>query len=251
MATQDDKQDDNGTAQPPPGGEADSPGGSSSGLMLLGDEDRDHVADEDALGELAASAAPDLGSPDQPAAVEVDDDALKDLAAAAPAAAPDALGDLAAAAPQQAGGLPPELAGQPDEPAAGGALGDLAAASAPEALGSLGDMAAVSDSVRPAVSAQRTTRLQANVRRVHAQQYKKTMIPLLLVVGLMLIAFSIITLVMLVGSRADPDHVAGEMTYMQAYGKFFVVIALPIGAILLVGAWLFYMDIKRTTRRTG
>ncbi len=128
-------------------------------------------------------------------------------------------------------------------------LNDLASAAQRDS-GALDDIAAASgDTSTPAFQAQRASRLSANSRRAHAHAYKRTMIPLLLVVGFMLIAFSVLTLMMLMGGGADdPDSLAGEMTYLQAYGKYFVLAALPLGAILLVGAWLFMIEIRKSPR---
>ena len=54
---------------------------------------------------------------------------------------------------------------------------------------------------------------------------------------------------MLIGAKEDPDSIGAGSTYMQKYGRFFIIVSLPIGAILLLGAWLFYVDVKKTEAR--
>jgi hypothetical protein len=74
------------------------------------------------------------------------------------------------------------------------------------------------------------------------------MIPLLLVVGGLLILLSVITVVILSGDGGD-DSLASEGSYMREYGKFFIMASLPIGAICILGAWMFYLDIKKASGR--
>ncbi len=93
----------------------------------------------------------------------------------------------------------------------------------------------------------RSAKLRANTRRVHGHAFKQTMIPLLLVVGGVLILLSMITMLILAGDSSDIDAMAAEGTYMRTYGKFFIIASLPIGAILIMGAWMFFLD----TRKSG
>jgi hypothetical protein len=86
----------------------------------------------------------------------------------------------------------------------------------------------------------RAIKMQAKTRRAHGHAFRKTMIPLLVIVGLALIVMSIMGLVMLVGIGA------AEGTYMRTYGKFFIIASLPIGALLITGAWMFFRDIKKS-----
>jgi len=141
-----------------------------------------------------------------------------------------------------------EMAAEEQDADANADLGDLAPAE-PGEEGLLDDVAFASKSAAPV--AQRTAKLQTNMRRVHTHAYKRTMIPLLLVVGLLLIALSVLTLFLLIGQRNDPESLADGMTYLQAYGKYFILAALPMGAILLAGAWMFYLDVRKSsgTRR--
>lgn len=112
-----------------------------------------------------------------------------------------------------------------------------------------GDWVTPTELVTPSAPAirpsQRSARLQANTRRMHSQSFKQTMIPLLLVVGGLLILFCVVTGVMLVNEGFTPEY--GPPSGLQAYGKYFIVAALPIGAILIMGAWLFYLDVRKST----
>ena len=93
----------------------------------------------------------------------------------------------------------------------------------------------------------RSAKLRANTRRMHGHAFKQTMIPLLLVVGGVLILLSMITMIILAGDSSDIDAMAAEGSPMRTYGKFFIIASLPIGAILIMGAWMFFLD----TRKSG
>jgi len=77
------------------------------------------------------------------------------------------------------------------------------------------------------------------------------MIPLLVVVGVILLILSVVTLVVLIGGRSGDEGYAAAPTGLQAYGRYFVVVALPLGAILLMGAWLFYVEVKKADARNN
>ncbi len=93
---------------------------------------------------------------------------------------------------------------------------------------------------------QRSAKLRANTRVMHGHAFKQTMIPLLLVVGGLLILLSIITMLILAGDSADQDAIGAEGSPTRTYGKFFIIAALPIGAILVMGAWMFFLDTKKS-----
>jgi len=84
----------------------------------------------------------------------------------------------------------------------------------------------------------RAAMLQANARKANKHAFKQFMIPLLIVVGGLLILLSVITMVMLATGE--------EGSAVQDYGKFFIVAALPVGAILIMGAWLFFLDTRKS-----
>jgi len=245
MSTSSDSHEDNAdalaalaTGQDTP--RAETPNDATSGLMMLSqDAPQDPpppppVPANPVLGELAATE--DLGAAAVPPPPPP------------PGAAPP---PPPPAGPPSTAGIP--LTAQPAPADAGNALGALAAVTGPEgapasddAFGSLADIAAAGDAVRPTIQPQRATRLQANMRRAHGEAYKRMMIPVLIVVGGMLIALSVLTLLGLLSDGQDPDSFAAEGTYLRVYGKYLILAALPLGAILLMGAWLFYIDVKRT-----
>ena len=210
-------------------------------------DDRDQNADA-----LAALAAAEGASPDEAPEADVPaNPVLGELAT------PTDLGEVAVPPPPPPPSvaavpppLPPPVPGSttpppPPPPPADNALGDLAAVSG-RADASLADVAAASSAVTPSIHSHRAARLEASVRRSHSHAYKRTMIPLLLVVGFMLIGFSVMTLLALMGDGTHPDSFAAQGTYLHAYGKFFILASLPLGAILLMGAWLFYLDVRKS-----
>lgn len=102
------------------------------------------------------------------------------------------------------------------------------------------------ESPRPnsASPSRRSAMLQANARKMHKTAFKQTMIPLLLVVGGLLILMSVVTIIMLSGYSGD------DFGYLQKYGKLFIIVSLPIGAILIMGAWIFFLDVRKSSRKT-
>jgi hypothetical protein len=222
--------------------EGDSSAGPASGLMLLSERAEEPAA-TDPFSQ-AQTAESDV--PANPVLGELA--AAADLGDAAPPPPPPVPGAVPPPPPVP-GAIPPP----PPPPAADGEpaaeadpLGALAAMSAQADDASLADIAAASDAAAPSIQPTRALRLQANVRRVHSQAYKRTMIPLLLVVGILLIALSLVTLLALISGPEGPDSFVAEGTYLHAYGKYFILMALPLGAVLLMGAWLFYIDVKRS-----
>jgi len=95
----------------------------------------------------------------------------------------------------------------------------------------------------------RAALLQANARRMHKHSFKQFMIPLLIVVGGLLILLSVVTMILLAGDGGDTDSMAADGTYLRAYGKYFIIASLPIGAILIMGAWLFFLETRKAAGR--
>ncbi len=69
--------------------------------------------------------------------------------------------------------------------------------------------------------------------RHHAHMYKKTMIPLLLVVGAMLVVIGFIAAAMVFGETPDPRM------------KLVMFVSFPLAAAVLAGAWLFRRDVNK------
>ena len=71
------------------------------------------------------------------------------------------------------------------------------------------------------------------------------MTPLLLVVGVLLLAISGVTFAM----KGDPN--GPEPTLMDKYGMPMMLASLALGLVLLAGAVLFHMEIRRTRKQNA
>jgi len=91
----------------------------------------------------------------------------------------------------------------------------------------------------------RASALQRQRARVHAEQFKRMMVPILLVTGVLLMILGGVVAFMM--RQGDPSMVIDDGTLLNnpMFKKVMVIGAFVIGAILLVGAWLFRADIKR------
>ncbi|MDY7009185.1 MAG: hypothetical protein SVV80_00305 [Planctomycetota bacterium] len=78
--------------------------------------------------------------------------------------------------------------------------------------------------------------------RRHAHMYKKTMIPLMLVVGAMLILVGFIAVDMVF--RADPEQ---EFYTWYSRMKIVMYASFPLAAVVLAGAWWFHRDVNKAT----
>jgi len=90
----------------------------------------------------------------------------------------------------------------------------------------------------------RSATIAAQAGFVHGQQFKRAMIPALIVVGLLLFILGGIVAAMLprLSSTARPGTLA-------ACAWWAVPIAFPVGTILLFGAWFFHRELKSTAKR--
>lgn len=95
----------------------------------------------------------------------------------------------------------------------------------------------------PAAIAQRTARAQL----AHAHNFKKTMVPLLLVAGVLLILLAS-AVILLNGLDSSPASASASM-FDASTRKVLVLLAYPLSAILLMGAWMFHRDVTRATRQ--
>ncbi len=85
----------------------------------------------------------------------------------------------------------------------------------------------------------RSVRIGGQQAQAHAHAYKKMMIPLLLVVGVLLILIGALDVTML--AQADE----GELrTRWHALMAAIALASFPLGAILLFGAWWFRREVK-------
>ena len=82
---------------------------------------------------------------------------------------------------------------------------------------------------------------QNQTTRVHAAQFKKTMIPLLLSVGGLLLVFSGVTVFTLLVGGGSQDGPA-QVTMLSKYGPVVVMVSCPLAAMLMAGAWWFHRE---------
>ena len=91
----------------------------------------------------------------------------------------------------------------------------------------------------------RASALQRQRSRVHAEQFKRMMVPILVVTGaLLMVLGGIVGYMMRPGGPLTPLP-GDEMVADMGFKKIMVGASFVIGAILLVGAWMFRMDLKR------
>jgi len=98
----------------------------------------------------------------------------------------------------------------------------------------------------PAAKRARAANFHKRSGAAHAHHFRRTMIPLLLTVGGLLFLLAIGTLVMMATTE---EAALQQNPYLMRYGKWCIIAAFPLGAILLVGAWLFHGDVKRSEQK--
>ena len=79
-------------------------------------------------------------------------------------------------------------------------------------------------------------------RLAHAHQYKTVMIPLLITLGAILLLMGLWVVLRGGGEPADP---AVAQDFNAAFQKWFPLLAFPLGAFLLAGAWWFHTDVTK------
>lgn len=110
----------------------------------------------------------------------------------------------------------------------------------PEAAVDFTAAAASTAPVRPAPA----RRFEKQGSAVYAHSYKKIMVPLLLVVGVLLVGIGIFCWVF----GRTPVVDAYGMTEVYGLGKdkkFYGLISAPLGVILLIGSYVFSMELRR------
>lgn len=118
---------------------------------------------------------------------------------------------------------------------------DSAAANAPEAFA---DMPTGDEAFQ--MRRRRAASVHKQAHRAHAQQYKQFMIPVLIVTGALLFILATIVALTMGGSYSPGD----DPWYQDpSTKKVLVLLAYPLGAILGLGAWLFYVDVQRHKKK--
>ena len=85
---------------------------------------------------------------------------------------------------------------------------------------------------------------QQRMAQAHGLQFKKTMIPLLIVVGVILLILSATTgIILLFTEEAALQEMDTSM--LRRHGPALILASCPLALILLCGAWWLHLDIKR------
>lgn len=80
-------------------------------------------------------------------------------------------------------------------------------------------------------------------RKAHAHQFRTIMIPLLITVGILL--FICGTVLLATGPESEPtDPFAERPDSLKSFRSWFPLVAFPVGAFLLFGAWYFHREIS-------
>jgi hypothetical protein len=114
------------------------------------------------------------------------------------------------------------------------------------------DLAAVAGATPPSSPATRKARAEVfhrKARRAHAHQFKKFMIPLLLISGAALFVLGTVAAFLVFGSADGPAADREGRLVSVETERLLVLAAFPVGAILLLGAWLFHLDLRRAKRQ--
>lgn len=207
-------------------------------------------ANVDALAAMAAGHDQSAAHTEQLSEAEETQEEADALTAAAAAAAADNEAVLAAA--EQAESLDPEAA---LAAAAGDELDPAAALAA--AVDSSG-IAGAGPGSGPAAAEQKRVRslqMEQRSRRVHAYQFKRMTIPVLIMVGAIVLLMGVATLVLVPSDPTVPDPVPGAVEAPKGsmvpsrYRPWLILSSFVVGPILLLGAWMFYMDVRRSDQR--
>ena len=95
----------------------------------------------------------------------------------------------------------------------------------------------------------RAAALVGQSQRAHAQQFKSFMIPMLIVTGALLFVLATIVALLMPDTK-DTFHPAYSPWYENPdTKKMLVLVAYPLGAILFLGAWLFFTDLQRHKKK--
>ncbi len=98
--------------------------------------------------------------------------------------------------------------------------------------------AAAGNGMTPAQRAARARQTDRRATNSFAHQYQKTMVPVLLVTGVLLLVLGTLVLFLYGGGPAPEE---GEPTGINL-GLLAAIAAYPVGLVLLVGAWFFHRE---------
>jgi len=195
------------------------------------DQPRDEAASADALADLAGGRADASASALDALATGETDDPVDAIAAAEAQDKPDAedaLASLASGEDPTAG----DEASDPSDPSGG----DAAAASFEFASGETIHV----DPERIRAGREQRKRM---ADRADDLSFRKTMVPLMLAVGVLLLGISGLTAA--ITSGVDDDTPAEDLSALDEYGPMVVWAGIPLGVVLIGGAVMFHMEVRR------
>ncbi len=141
----------------------------------------------------------------------------------------------------------------PDEDHPSKAAEALAAQTGQNAPSALSDVPAAAPTAPQAIapSASRTSgarksraaAMQKYQARANAQQFKRMMVPILLITGLLLLFLGAVVLYLM---RDVPDTGTGSFLHNPKIRRIMVITSFVLGPILMGGAWMFRSDVKRS-----
>ena len=85
--------------------------------------------------------------------------------------------------------------------------------------------------------------MQRNQARANAQQFKRMMVPILLITGLLLLFLGAVVMYLM---RDVPDTGTGSFLHNPKIRRIMVITSFVLGPILMGGAWMFRSDVKRS-----
>jgi len=230
-------------------------------------ESSSDAAQEDMPADIASEDMPtDAPSEDMPTDVAPEnmptDAASEDAPVEAPGGA-DALSSLSNQSTRQANSIdalaalaaarkaaPADNGGEFNVPVPPASVADLAAAAPsrqapPVELGGLAGVGGANKEQALQMRRKRAVALQGQTRHAHAQQFKSFMIPMLIVTGALLFVLATVVALLRPSDAGTFNPEYSSWYENPTTKKALVLIAYPLGAILFLGAWLFYVDLQR------
>ncbi|MBI5723664.1 MAG: hypothetical protein HZA50_06880 [Planctomycetes bacterium] len=94
----------------------------------------------------------------------------------------------------------------------------------------------------PAPRTRSAAAMKARSNKAYAETFKRTIMPIMVAVGVLLLVFSGVTASMM-GGAVDGE---GGPTYFQKYGGLMLAGSIPIALIMFGGAIMFYMELRKS-----
>ncbi len=91
---------------------------------------------------------------------------------------------------------------------------------------------------------------KVKVASVHGVHFKRVMVPVLAITGLLLLSLATTVALLIRSGRVSSVDSLGTLGE-PAVQEILVFVAFPLGTLLLVGAVMFWLDVRRTAKRDG